>query len=82
MARINLVTEQNASGEGRAIYDDIKKTMEWTLVPETFQMMAHNLDHLRAYWNHYKKVMMQGRVDLRTKKIIAFVVSAVNNCGP
>ena len=45
------------------------------------------LDQIRTYsimtyWEHYKRVMTPGKVDLRTKKIIAFVVSAVNNCGP
>ncbi len=82
MASIKLIREEEAGDDVRAVYDDIKATMDWSFVPETFQLMAHDVDHLRSYWEHYKRVMTPGKVDLRTKKIIAFVVSAVNNCGP
>ena len=80
MARIGLVREADAAGEVKEIYEDIKDTMGWKFVPETFQLMAHNPEHLEAYWTHYKSVMEPGLVDIRTKKLIAFVVSALNNC--
>ena len=82
MANIKLIAEKNASEDIRMIYQEIKETMGWDIVPETFEMMAHDIDHLRSYWHHYKRVMVDGRVDIKTKKIIAFVVSAINNCGP
>ncbi len=81
MASINLVREQEATGRVKEIYEEIKTTMGWSFVPETFQMMAHNPEHLEAYWGHYKQVMGPGKVDLKTKKLIAFVVSAINNCS-
>ena len=81
MARIKLVREQDATGKVRAMYEDIKASMGWSFVPETFQVMAHNPDHLEAYWAHYKRAMGPGRIDARTKKIIAYVVSAINNCS-
>ena len=55
--------------------------MGWGFVPETFQVMGHNPGHLEAYWSHYKLAMGPGKVDIKTKKLIAYVVSAVNNCG-
>ena len=81
MARVELVTEQQATGRVKEIYEDIKATMGWELVPQTFQLVAHNPDHLEAYWKHYKLTMTDGLLDLKTKKIIAYIVSAMNNCG-
>ena len=80
MSSIKLVREEEAGSRVRAIYDDIKATMGWKFVPETFQLMAHNPDHLEAYWEQYKRVMSPGKLDLKTKEIIAYVVSAMNNC--
>ena len=55
--------------------------MGWELVPQTFQLIAHNPEHLESYWASYRQVMSPGRLDLRTKKLIAYVVSAMNNCS-
>ena len=81
MARVELVTEQQATGRVREIYEDIKVTMGWEFVPQTFQLIAHNPDHLESYWEHYKLTMAPGLLDIKTKKIIAYIVSAMNNCG-
>ena len=50
MARVELVTEQQATGRVKEIYEDIKDTMGWEFVPQTFQLIAHNPDHLESYW--------------------------------
>ena len=55
--------------------------MGWELVPQTFQLVAHNPEHLETYWEHYKQSMSPGKLDLKTKKLIAYIVSAMNNCG-
>ncbi len=81
MARVELVTEQQATGRVKEIYEEIKAVMGWELVPQTFQLIAHNPEHLETYWEHYKQSMAPGRLDLKTKKLIAYVVSAMNNCG-
>ena len=81
LARVELVTEQQATGRVKEIYGEIKATMGWDMVPQTFQLVAHNPDHLETYWEHYKLTMGPGRLDLKTKKLIAYIVSAINNCG-
>lgn len=81
MARVELITEQQAVGKVKEIYEDIKATMGWEFVPQTFQLVAHNPEHLEAYWQSYKQVMSPGLLDLKTKKLIAYVVSAMNNCS-
>ena len=73
--------ESEATGKVKEIYEDIKATMEWSFVPETFQLIAHNPDHLESYWAHYKQAMTPGLLDLKTKKLIAYVVSVMNNCN-
>ena len=81
MPSIKLVTEKEASGRVKEIYEDIKTPMEWSFIPETFQMIAQNPSHLDSYWAHYKQTMTPGRLDLKTKKLIAYLVSVMNNCG-
>ena len=81
MPSIKLVTENEALGRVKEIYEDIKATMGWSFVPETFQMIAHGPSHLNSYWAHYKQTMTPGRLDLKTKKLIAYLVSVMNNCG-
>ena len=81
MPSIKLVTEKEASGRVKEIYEDIKTTMEWSFIPETFQVIAQNPSHLDSYWAHYKQTMTPGRLDLKTKKLIAYLVSVMNNCG-
>ena len=55
MARVELITEQQATGRVKEIYEDIKATMGWEFVPQTFQLIAHNPEHLETYWEHYKQ---------------------------
>ena len=81
LARVELVTEQQATGRVKEIYEEIKAVMGWELVPQTFQLVAHNPEHLETYWEHYKQSMAPGKLDLKTKKLIAYIVSAMNNCG-
>ncbi len=80
MSSIKLIREQEAGSRVKAIYDDIKAAMGWKFVPETFQLMAHNPDHLEAYWEQYKRAMSPGKLDLKTKEIIAYLVSTMNSC--
>ena len=81
MANVRLVKESEATGRVKEIYEDIKETMGWQFVPESFQLVAHNPGHLETYWGYYKQTMAPGRLDLKTKKLIAYLVSVMNNCG-
>ena len=81
MTSLRLIRESEATGRVKEVYDDIKATMGWSFVPETFQLIAHNEEHLESYWAHYKQAMGPGRLDLKTKKLIAYLVSVMNNCG-
>ena len=47
MLSIKLITENEANGMVKEIYEDIKATMGWSFVPETFQMIAHDPSSFR-----------------------------------
>ncbi len=80
MATVKLVEESQASPEVRLVYQDIKKTFGLPFVPNLFRAMAHNPAYLEATWNRVKVVMGQGKLDRKTKEMIAVAVSAANNC--
>jgi hypothetical protein len=52
------------------------------LIPawETIQIIAFDPSHLDPNWAHYKQTMPAVKPDLKTKKLIAYLVSVMNNC--
>ncbi len=80
MALLRTVSEAEAKGKVKAVYDDIKATKEIDFVPNFWQALSNNPDHLEATWNKLKAVMKTGKLDLLTKEIIALSVSISNNC--
>lgn len=80
MALLRTVSEQEATGKVKEVFDDIKATKEIDFIPNFWQALAINPDHLEATWNKLKVVMQPGKLDKRTKEIIALAVSITNNC--
>ena len=81
MASIRMVSEDEAVGKVKAIYEQIKQQFGIDFVPNLYRVMATNPDYLEANWNKVKTVMFQsGKLDRLTKEIIAVAVSAVQNC--
>jgi len=80
MAMVKLVSEEQATGNIKAIYEDIKKAFGLPFVPNLFKAMAHSPDYLEACWSKLKVVMGPGKLDRKTKEVIALAVSATNNC--
>ena len=80
MALLKVVTDEEATGKVRQIYDDIKETKGIDFIPNFWQSLAVNPDHLEATWHKLKVVMQPGKLDKTTKEIIALAVSITNNC--
>jgi AhpD family alkylhydroperoxidase len=80
MAMIKLISEEEATGKTKEIYDEIKKGFGIPFVPNLFKAMAHNPDLLEANWNRVVNIMAKGKLDRKTKEMIAVAVSATNNC--
>ncbi len=80
MALLRTVSDEEATGKVRKVYDDIKATKGIDFIPNFWQALAINPDHLEATWEKLKTVMKPGKLDLLTKEMIALSVSITNNC--
>lgn len=78
MSSIKLITEEEAAGTVKVIYEEIKSKLGIDFVPNLYKSMAVKPSYLEANWNKVKSVMIdQGKLDRLTKEIIAVAVSAV-----
>ena len=81
MASIKMISEDEATGRVKAIYQDIRQEFGIDFVPNLYRVMASNPSYLEANWNKVKAVMIAtGKLDRLTKEIIAVAVSAVQGC--
>ncbi len=80
MALLKIITDEEATGKVREVFDDIKRVKEIDFIPNFWQALAINPDHLEATWQKLKTVMEPGKLDKLTKEIIALSVSVANNC--
>ena len=81
MAVTKMVSEDEATGRVKDVYDDIRNTFGIDFVPNLYKVMAPSPAYLEANWNKVKTVMIEpGKLDRLTKEIIAVAVSAVNAC--
>jgi alkylhydroperoxidase/carboxymuconolactone decarboxylase family protein YurZ len=80
MALYCTVSPAEATGKVKEVYDDIMTTKDIDFVPNFWQALSNNPDHLEATWQKLKTVMKPGKLDVLTKEIIALAVSITNNC--
>jgi AhpD family alkylhydroperoxidase len=81
MASIKMISEEEATGKIKDIYEEIRSRLGIDFVPNLYKIMASKPDYLEANWNKVKAVMIKpGKLDRLTKEIIAVAVSAVNGC--
>jgi uncharacterized peroxidase-related enzyme len=80
MPTVKLVDEASASPRVRAVFEDIKATKKIERVTNFWRALATNPEHLESVWRHMKSVMKPGKLDMRTKEMIAVAVSATNGC--
>ncbi len=80
MALYRTVLPTEATGKVKEVYDDIMATKEIDFIPNFWQALSNNPDHLETTWQKLKTVMQPGKLDPLTKEIIALAVSITNNC--
>ena len=80
MATIKYIEEKDANDQVKKVYDDIKQVFGLTFVPNLFKAMGHHPVYLETTWIRVKTIMAPGRLDRKTKEIIALAVSATNGC--
>ncbi len=81
MGYIKLISEEEATGKVKDVFEEIKKTLGIDFIPNLYRAMAHIPEYLEAHWNKTKAVMQRaGKLDMLTREIIAVAVSSVNGC--
>ena len=81
MASVKLISEDEATGKVKALYDEIMADLGTDFVPNLYKAMASNPAYLEANRQREKAIMSESkRLDPLTKEIIAVAVSAVNAC--
>ena len=81
MTSVKLISEEEATGKVKEIFEDIKERLEIGFVPNLYRAMANTPEYLEAQWNKTKVIMQRpGKLDKLTREIIAVAVSAVNGC--
>lgn len=80
MATVKYIEEAMAPAEVKRIYSEIKQVFGLSFVPNLFKVMANHPTYLETSWGRVKAIMGPGKLDRKTKEIIALAVSATNNC--
>jgi AhpD family alkylhydroperoxidase len=81
MTTVKLLTDQEASPEARAVFDDIRKTRATDYVNNAWRAQANDPVMLKRTWEKAKSVMGPGTaLDPLVKEMIYLTVSIMNNC--
>ena len=72
MASVEMIPEEEATGQVKEIYKQIKTQLGIDFVPNLYKTMAVKPDYLEANWHKVNQVMVEeGKLDRLTKEIIA-----------
>ena len=80
MPTVQLIDENTNDPRVRAVFDDIKATKKIDRVPNFWRALATHPAHLELCWRQARAIMRPGKLDLRTKEMIALAVSITNSC--
>ncbi len=81
VAFVKVVEESEATGKVKETYEDIKKSLGIDFIPNMYKAMANNPEYLDITWKKIQAVMTkQGKLDSKTKDIIALTVSIMSGC--
>lgn len=80
MATVPLITDDIASTEVRAVFDDIRATRQTDYVNNFWRALANDPATLAATWERLKQVMGPGALDPLVKEMLYIAVSVANAC--
>ncbi|SHF89405.1 alkylhydroperoxidase AhpD family core domain-containing protein [Caldanaerobius fijiensis DSM 17918] len=75
---IKLISDEEATPEVKAIFEQVKSQMGF--VPPTIRAMANKPDYLKLYVQKVNLIMGSGKIDRKSKILIALAISTLNNC--
>lgn len=80
MATVRLLSDEEASPEARAVFDDIRATRGTDYVNHFWRGLANDPQALAQVWQEVKSVMGPGSIDPLAKEMIYIAVSVANAC--
>ena len=80
MTMLKIISEKNAKGKVKKIYNEIKKIRKIKKIPNFWKTIANDPDTLERTWNSLQQVMKKGSLDSLTKELIYVAVSMTNSC--
>ena len=81
MGTVPLLSDDQASPDARAVFDDIRAKRGTDYVNNFWRAMAHDPATLKAVWDCLQTVMAPGALDPLVKELIYVAVSTANNCS-
>ena len=74
------ISENEATGKVKEVFDEIKKVRKITEVPNFWKYIANNPETLERIWSSMQQVMKEGALNSVTKELIYVAVSMTNSC--
>ena len=74
------ISENEAIGKVKEVFDEIKSARQITEVPNFWKMLANDPNELQRTWSSLKEIMKKGALDPVTKELIYVAVSITNGC--
>ena len=74
------ISENEANGKVKEIFDEIKSARQITEVPNFWKMLANDPNELERTWSSLKEIMKKSALDPVTKELIYVAVSITNGC--
>lgn len=78
MSRLTRLTKDEVTGEVRDLY--VRVGSQRGNVPNMFRVYAHRPEILTTMVAHLQAVTNSGTVSVRTKELVASLVSRINRC--
>ena len=80
MTVFNKISDKEASGKVKEIFDEIKEARQITEIPNFWKTMANSPETLERTWRSLQQVMKKGALAPEIKELIYVAVSITNAC--
>ena len=80
MPIFKIISEKQAKGKVKKIFNEIKRVRKIKKIPNFWKTLANNPETLERTWTSLQQVMKKGALDPMIKELIYVAVSITNNC--
>jgi uncharacterized peroxidase-related enzyme len=81
MGTVPLLSDEAASPEARAVFDDIRIKRNTDYVNNFWRALAHDPAALKDTWESVARVMAPGALEPLVKELVYVAVSTANGCS-